>query len=52
MCITGDIDLDFSSEMIFVETVSVMSDVGLNISQFRFYLQILRYKLGAKLFEP
>ena len=53
MCITDDdIYLYFSSETIFIETVSVMSDIGLNISQLRFYLQILRYKLGTKLFEP
>ena len=29
-----------------------MSDVGLNISQLRILLRILRNKLGAKMFEP
>ena len=35
-----------------VETASLMSDVGLNISQLRILLRILRNKLGAKMFEP
>ena len=35
-----------------VETASMMSDVGLNISQLRILLRILRNKLGAKMFEP
>ena len=35
-----------------VETASLMSDVGLNISQLRILLRILRNKLGAKIFEP
>ena len=35
-----------------VETASLMSDVGLNISQLRIFLRILRNKLGAKMFEP
>ena len=30
----------------------MMSDVGLNISQLRILLRILRNKLGAKTFEP
>ena len=30
----------------------MMSDVGLNISQLRNLLRILRNKLGAKMFEP
>ena len=35
-----------------VKTASMMSDVGLNISQLRILLRILRNKLGAKMFEP
>ena len=35
-----------------VETTSLMSDVGLNISQLRILLRILHNKLGAKMFEP
>ena len=35
-----------------VEIASLMSDVGLNISQSRILLRILRNKLGAKMFEP
>ena len=35
-----------------VETSSLMTDVGLNISQLRILLRILRNKLGAKIFEP
>ena len=34
-----------------VETTSMISDVGLNISQLRILLRILRNKLGAKMFE-
>ena len=30
----------------------MLSDVGLNISQLRILLRILRNKLGAKIFEP
>ena len=35
-----------------VKTTSMMSDVGLNISQLRILFRILRSKLGAKMFEP
>ena len=35
-----------------VETASMMSDVGLNISQLRILLNKLRNKLGANNFEP
>ena len=35
-----------------VDTASMMSGVGLNISQLRILLRILRDKLGAKIFEP
>ena len=38
--------------MSVVETASMMSDVGLNISQLRIFLRILRNKLGTKMFEP
>ena len=48
----GDSGLTFSGQMSAVETASMMSDVGLNISQLRILLRILRNKLGAKMFEP
>ena len=35
-----------------VKTASLMGDVGLNISQLRILLRILRNKLGAKMCEP
>ena len=35
-----------------IETASMMNDVGINISQLRILLRILRHKFGAKLFEP
>ena len=35
-----------------VEITCMMSGVGLNISQLRILLRMLRNKLGAKLFEP
>ena len=35
-----------------VETANLMSDVGLNISQLRILLRMLRNKLGTKMFEP
>ena len=41
-----------SGQMSDVETATLMSDVGINISQLRILLRILRYKLGAKTFEP
>ena len=34
-----------------VETASLMSDVGLNISQLCILLRMLRNKLGVKMFE-
>ena len=48
----GDSDLTFSGQMSAIETSSLMSDVGFNISQLRVLLRILRNKLGAKIFEP
>ena len=48
----GDSGLIFSGQMSAIETASLMSDVGLNISQLRILLRILRNKLGAKIFEP
>ena len=48
----GDSGLTFSGQMSVVETASLMSEVGLNISQLRILLRILRNKLGAKIFEP
>ena len=35
-----------------IESTSMMSDIGLNISQLRVLLRILRNKLGAKMLEP
>ena len=53
-CIATTVDsgLTFSVEMSAVETASIMSDVGLDISQLRILLRILRNKLGARMFEP
>ena len=48
----ADSCLPFSGQMSAVETASMMSDDGLNISQLRILLRILRNKLGAKIFEP
>ena len=48
----GDSSLTFSGQMSVVETASLMSDGGLNISQLRILLRILRNKLGVKMFEP
>ena len=48
MSTTGESGLTFSGQMSAVETASMMSGVGLNISQLRFLLRILRNKLGAK----
>ena len=45
---TGDSDLTFSGQISAVETTSMMSDVGLNISQLRIHLRILCNKLGKK----
>ena len=35
-----------------IETVSMMNDIGKNISQLCILLRILRHKIGAKVFEP
>ena len=35
-----------------IESISMMSDVGLNISQLRVLVRMLRNKLGAKMLEP
>ena len=44
--------LTFFGQMLVVETASMMSDVGLIISQLRILFRILRNKLGANMFEP
>ena len=49
---TGDSGLLHSGQMTAVETTSMMSDVGLDISQLYILLRIFRHKLGAKMFEP
>ena len=48
----GDSGLSFSSQMSAVETASIMSDVGINISQLCILLRILHNKLGKNMFEP
>ena len=52
MSVAGDSSLTFSGQMPAVEIISMMSDVGLNISQLRILLKVLRNKLGAKMVEP
>ena len=37
--------------MFTIETVRMMNDVGIYISQLRILLRILRHKIGAELFE-
>ena len=44
--------LKFSSQISAVETVIIVSDVNLNISQLRILLRILGNKLGTNIFEP
>ena len=34
-----------------METIIIMSDIGLNILELRILLHILRYKIDAKMFE-
>ena len=48
----GDSGLTFSGQMLAIVTTSLMSDIGLIISQLHILLRILRNKLGAKIFEP
>ena len=48
---TGDSGLTFSGQISVVETASLMSDVGLNISQLRILLRILRNTLGEMFFN-
>ena len=50
--VAGDSGLTFSGFMSDIETASMMNDVGINISQLRILIRILRHKIGAKLFEP
>ena len=47
-----DSGLTFSGQMSTVETASMMSDGGLNISQPRILLKIVRNKLGTRMFQP
>ena len=47
----GDSGLTFSGSMSAIETASMMNDIGINISQLRILLRILRYKIGDKLFD-
>ena len=49
---TGDSCLTFSSQISAIKTASMMSDVGLNISQLHILLIIIRNKSDATLFEP
>ena len=48
----GDSGLTFSGSMSAIETTGMMNDGGINISQLRILLRILRHKIGANLFEP
>ena len=48
----GDSGLTFPGSMSVIETTSMINDFGINISQLRILLRILRCKIGAKLFEP
>ena len=48
---TGDSGLTYSGSMSTIESASMMNDFGINISQLRILLRILRHKIGAKLFN-
>ena len=48
---TGDSGLIFSGQISPVETASIMSDIGLNLSQLHILLRILQNKLSTKVFE-
>ena len=48
----GGSGLTFSGSMSAIKTASTMNNVGINISQLRIFLIILRHKIGATLFEP
>ena len=43
----GDSGLTFSGSMSAIESASMMNDVGINISQLRILLRILRYGIGV-----
>ena len=49
---TDDSGLAFSTQMPAIETVSMMSDDGLNISQLRIILRTLHNKLDEQMFKP
>ena len=51
LSVAGDSCLTFSGSISAIETTSMMNDVGINISQLRILLRILRHKIGPKLFE-
>ena len=51
MSATNDTYLNFSSKASYIETTSMMGDVGSNIYSLCIFLRILRYKLWSKLFE-
>ena len=48
----GDSGLTFSGQISSVETLNMMSDIGLNISHLRILLRVLRNKLSAEMCEP
>ena len=50
--VAGDSGLTFAGQISAIKTASMMNDIGINISQLRILLRILRHKIGAKLFEP
>ena len=49
---TSDSGLTLSSLMSTIDITSILNDVGINISQLRILLRLLRHKIGAKLFDP
>ena len=44
----GDSGLTFSGSMSIIDTASMMNDIGINISQLRILLKILRHMIAAK----
>ena len=47
----GDSGLAFSDQMSTIETASMMNGGGINITQLRVLLRILRHKICTKVFE-
>ena len=51
MSVADDFGLIFSGQISDVETVSMMSNIGINIWKWHLLLLIWRHNIGAKLFE-